>query len=80
MEFLITVDFFKCLFEREICYQDRFQKLRLLTNWIFYAIYFRNKLPNQNKNSKSIENFKIKLDYFGNNGEKKSLRGHFWEL
>ena len=31
------------------------------------------------KNSNSIENFKIELDDFRNNGKKKKLRGRFWE-
>ena len=31
-------------------------------------------------NSNSTESFKIELDEFRNNGKKKKLSGHFWEL
>ena len=76
MEFLIMVDSFSIfLFTLEIYCQDRFQKLNLLTNQIFFAnrvIYFGNKLPNQIKNSSSVKHFKIKLDDFRNNGKKKN--------
>ena len=32
------------------------------------------------KSSNCIENYKVKLNDFRNNGMKKNLRGHFWEL
>ena len=61
----------------------RFQKLSLLTNWIFFfcklSNIFSNKVPNQIKNNNSVENFKIKLDNFRKNSKKKK-QGHFWEF
>ena len=60
------------IFPIESYRQERFQKLNLLTEWIYFAIrviiYFWNKLPNQIKNSISVWHFKIKLDNFRKNG------------
>ena len=78
MEFLIMIDiFWVYIFELEIYYQGRFQKLSLLTNWIFLAkrvISFWKKLPYQIKNSIRVKSTKIKLNDFRNNGKKKNLR------
>ena len=54
------------ILEMEIEYQDRFQKLSLLTNLIFFSnreIYFGSKLPNQIKNSYSVKVIKILDDF-----------------
>ena len=52
-----------------------------ITDFFAHRImYLGNQLPNQIKNSNSVEHFKIKLDGFRNNGKKKNLRVHFWEL
>ena len=84
MEFLIMVDIFSIfLFNLEVYSQDKLKKLRLQIKLIFFPntlIYIWIKLPNQIKNRKSVENFKIKLDDFRKNDLKKNLRGHFWEL
>ena len=83
MEFLIILDIFSIfLLKLKICCQDisktkSTKQLNFLSNRI---INFRNKLPNQIKNSKSVKNFKIKLDDFRKNGKKKNLKGHFGEL
>ena len=58
-------------------------KIKSTNQLDFFAnrvIYFWNKLPNQIKNSNSVENFKIKWNGFWNNGKKKNLGGNFWEL
>ena len=66
-KFLIIIDCFLIfLLKLEIYCQGRFQKISLLINWIFFSanrvIYFSNKLPDQFKNSISVENFKIRSD------------------
>ena len=51
-------------------------------NWICFVnrvIHFWNKLPNQIKISNCIENFKIELDGYTNNGKKK-IRNPFLEI
>ena len=81
MKFLIMVDIFSIfLFEKKIYCQDRFQKLSLQTNWIFFAnrvIYLWNKLSNKIKNNNNRKNFKIELDDFSNNGKKKEFKRSF---
>ena len=52
------------LLKLKIYYQGRIQKLSLLTNCIFWLIYFGNKLHNQIKNSDSVKSFDFKLDDF----------------
>ena len=37
-------------------------------------------MPNQIKNSNSVNIFLIKLDRFIINGKKENLRWHFWKL
>ena len=55
------VDIFSIfLFKLKTFCQDRFQKVSLPTNWI----YFWNNLPNQIKNSYSVGICKIELDDF----------------
>ena len=65
MEFVIIADIFSIfLLEMENYCQDRFQKLSLLTNWIFSTnrvIYFWTKLPNYIKNRKRVEIFGLNL-------------------
>ena len=62
---------------RQISISKSINQLDFFVNRV---IYFRNKLPNQIKNSNSIQNFKINLDDFRKNSKKKNLREHFWEL
>ena len=74
MEFLIIVDiFFIFILELEIFCQERFQKLSLLTNWIFCnrVIYVCNKLPNQIKKQLECKKKKLSLDSLKNYGKKR---------
>ena len=65
MEFLIMVHIFSIfLLELEIYCLDKFQNYVYEPIGFFRAMYFWNKLPNQIKNSNSVENLKIKLDDF----------------
>ena len=78
------VDTFSIFFLKlKIHCQDRFQKLRLLTDWIFClkSYTFLEWITLLDQNSNNVENFKIKLDDFRKkNCKKKNLRGHFGEL
>ena len=44
------------------------------------VIKYWNKLPNNVKNSTSVNNFKNNLDKFRVFGKSTNLQGHFWEL
>ena len=37
-------------------------------------------MPNQIKNRNNVNKFKIKLNDLRENGKKKNIRRHFWEL
>ena len=44
------------------------------------VIKYWNKLPNNVKNSTSVNNFKNNLDKIRVFGKSTNLQGHFWEL